>query len=99
MRRLASSDRSTLIRLASAMPKGNATRRAILAGLTRLAEEGEGDTKPKSKGKGPGKDFIEYMKEVWDGGKKKVRNPNPDSRDAHPEVAVSTAMKDKKSST
>ena len=39
MRRLASSDRSTLIRLASAMPKGNSTRRAILAGLTRVAIE------------------------------------------------------------
>jgi len=97
MRKLASHDRSTLIRLASTMPKGNVTRRAILAGLSRLAEEGEGEAKPK--GKGPGKDFIEYMKEVWDGGKKKVSNPNPDSRKTYPEVAVSTAMKDKKSST
>jgi len=99
MRKLASHDRSTLIRLASTMPKGNVTRRAILAGLSRLAEEGEGEAKPKPKGKGPGKDFIEYMKEVWDGGKKKVSNPNPESRKTYPEVAVSTAMKDKKSST
>ena len=79
MRRLASSDRSTLIRLASAMPKGNATRRAILAGLTQT------------------KVFNDYMEQVWDGGKKKVSNPNPKTRDKYPEVSVSTAMKDKKS--
>jgi hypothetical protein len=39
MQKFASSDRSTLIRLASAMPNGNETRRAILAGLTRVAIE------------------------------------------------------------
>ncbi len=86
--------RKYLVRVASTMPNGDGLRRAILAGLLRLAEEEE-----EVSGKGPGKDFIEYMKEVWDGGKKKVSNPNPKTRDSHPEVAVSTAMKDKKSTT
>ncbi len=85
-------ERKYLVRVASTMPDGDGLRRAILAGLLRLAEEEE-----EVSGKGPGKDFIEYMKEVWDGGKKKVSNPNPKTRDSHPEVAVSTAMKDKKS--
>ena len=88
-------DRKILIRVASTLPQGDSLRRAVIAGLIRLAEE-DGES---ASGKGPGKDFIEYMKQVWDGGKKKVSNPNPKTRDAHPEVAVSTAMKDKKSST
>jgi len=62
-----------------------------------VADDDAGDTGPKPKGKGPGKDFNDYMSEVWDGGKKKVSNPNPKTRDSHPQVAVSTAMKDKKS--
>lgn len=89
-------ERKSLVRVASTMPNGDGLRRAILAGLLRLAEDEEGAS---GSGKGPGKDFIEYMKEVWDGGKKKVSNPNPKTRDSLPEVAVSTAMKDKKSTT
>ena len=89
-------ERKSLVRVASTMPNGDGLRRAILAGLLRLAEDDEGAS---GSGKGPGKDFIEYMKEVWDGGKKKVSNPNPKTKDSHPEVAVSTAMKDKKSTT
>jgi len=81
MRKLASSDRSALIRLASTMPVGDETRRAILAGLTQTDV------------------FKDYFDEVWDGGKKKVSNPNSKTRDKYPEVSVSTAMKDKKSST
>lgn len=38
-RTLTAADRSALIRLASTMPKGDTTRRAILAGLERIALE------------------------------------------------------------
>lgn len=35
-----------------------------------------------------------FLKEKYDGGSKKVRNPNPDTRDQYPEVAVNTALQD-----
>ena len=37
MNKISSQDRSALIRLASTLPEGDETRRAILAGLTKLA--------------------------------------------------------------
>ena len=39
MRRLAASDRSALIKLASSLPAGSPERKAILAGLTRKASD------------------------------------------------------------
>ena len=38
MNKISSQDRSALIRLASSLPEGDETRRAILAGLTKLAD-------------------------------------------------------------
>lgn len=84
---LTASDRSSLIRLASGFPVGSEERLVIISGIVRLAKE-----KRKS-------NFRKYMDEVWDGGKKKVPNPNPKTRDKHPEVSVSTAIKNTKSNT
>jgi len=37
MKNLTASDKKTLIRLASSLPKGDKSRRAILAGLSKVA--------------------------------------------------------------
>jgi hypothetical protein len=42
-----------------------------------------------------GADFDEWFGKRYEGGKKKVPNPNPKTKDKYPEVAASTAMKDK----
>lgn len=44
---LTASDRASLVRLASSLPVGNETRRAILSGLIRAAVEGQPDPKKK----------------------------------------------------
>lgn len=44
------------------------------------------DGKPSAK-------FLEFWKEVYDGGKKKVSNPNQATKKTHPNVSASTAMK------
>lgn len=46
MNKLSSDDRSSLLRLASSLPKGDGARRAILAGLKKAAE-GQPDPKKK----------------------------------------------------
>lgn len=46
-------------------------------------------------GKGPPPKWDAYLKAKWDGGKKKVPNPNKDTKDKYKEVSMSTAMKDK----
>ena len=71
-RTLTASDRSALIRLASTLPKGNPTRRGILAGLKRIAEEEE--AKPKGGGKKkPGSMLKKFLAEVGD---QKAQNPD-----------------------
>jgi hypothetical protein len=71
-RTLTASDRSALIRLASSLPKGNPTRRGILAGLKRVAEEE--DAKPKGGGKKkPGSMLKKFLAEVGD---QKAQNPD-----------------------
>lgn len=39
--------------------------------------------------------WEEFLNLFYEGGKKKVKNPNPDTKDQYPEVQVSTALKDK----
>lgn len=40
------------------------------------------------------KDWQTFLDQKYEGGKKKVRNPNPDTRDIYPEVSLTTAMSD-----
>jgi hypothetical protein len=54
--------------------------------------EGEDDSGKKS---GPPARWAEWLKEVQQGGKKRVKNPNPQTSKAHPDVSFSTALKDK----
>ena len=72
-RSLTASDRSALIRLASSLPKGNPTRRGILAGLKRVAEEAEEEAKPKGGKKKPGSMLKKFLAEVGD---QKAKNPD-----------------------
>lgn len=62
----------------------------------------EGDNSPATEEAKPeasetGKDvpanWNDFLKERYDGGKKKVPNPNSDTRSSHPTVSVSTALK------
>ena len=46
---------------------------------------------PKPEG-GLEKQWEEFLSERYDGGKKKVGNPNPKTRDAHPEISVNYLM-------
>lgn len=39
--------------------------------------------------------WDEFMKEVYQDGKKRVPNPNPSTRSRYPDVAITTALKDK----
>jgi hypothetical protein len=47
----------------------------------------------KSESKG-GDKWEDFVKEKYEGGEKKVPNPNPDSKETHPEVTFNTALKD-----
>jgi hypothetical protein len=58
MRKLSSSDRSALIRLASGMPKGNPTRRAIIAGLRTAGAFDEAVKGKKFKNPETGNDVV-----------------------------------------
>ena len=48
---------------------------------------------PSSKKKGPPPRWDEFMREKYEGGKKKVPNPNPNTRSRFQQVAISTALK------
>ena len=61
---------------------------------TALGEKGYASW-PKPKPPSNGGTFDEWFAKKYDGGKKKVQNPNPETKDKYPEVATSTAMKDK----
>jgi len=56
------------------------------------SKEPEETSKDKKK-KGPPVMWDEYLRARWSGGKKKVSNPNPDTRDKFKQVTMSTAMK------
>jgi hypothetical protein len=71
-RTLTATDRSALIRLASSLPVGSPERRVVLAGLDKVAEDGDEEKDSGGSGKPSGK-FIEFMEEVGD---QKVRNPD-----------------------
>jgi hypothetical protein len=43
---------------------------------------------------GPPARWDEFLKERYEGGKKKVRNPNLKTKDKYPEVSLYTALKD-----
>ncbi len=58
----------------------------------RLADEGEEE--PSGKGGVPPR-WQEWLDAVHQGGKKQVPNPNPDTRERYPQVAFTTALKDK----
>ncbi len=60
--------------------------------LRRIAEEFEEEPKGK-KPKGPPPGWDKFMKERYEGGKRKVSNPNPNTRMQFPQVSVGTAMK------
>lgn len=64
--------------------------------LCRIAEQTldreEGKEPNKKKGPPPGWDL--FMKEHYEGGKRKVSNPNSKTRKDYPQVTVGTAMKD-----
>ncbi len=69
--------------------------RRMLINEIRKTAEGEGEEAPKAKGKGrsgPPPGFDKYVKAVWNGGSKKVPNPNPKGRQK--DVTFNTAMKD-----
>jgi hypothetical protein len=63
--------------------------------LLKLAEEGVEEEADKAKGGGPPPGWNDFLKEKYEGGKKKVTNPNPDSKKKHPNVSISTALKTK----
>lgn len=54
---------------------------------------GSEDSKPEENTKDAPANWDEFLKERYDGGKKKVPNPNSDTKSTHPQVAVSTALK------
>jgi hypothetical protein len=64
------SDRTTLLRLASTLPKGSETRRAILSGLRRVARNYQEYVKDLPKGKKP-MDEDEWEARFGDGKKEK----------------------------
>ena len=57
-----------------------------------LAQEEEAEA---GESKGPPARWGEWMKSVQQGGKKRVRNPNPKTQKGHPEVSFNTALKNK----
>lgn len=63
----------------------------VIAQFHRRADEGEGED---SSGKGgvPPR-WQEWLDKVHQGGREKVSNPNPATRDAHPQVSYTTALK------
>ena len=56
------------------------------------AEEQESEVKSPTK-KGPPPRWDEFLKARYDEGKKKIPNPNPDTRSVYPQVSLSTALK------
>jgi len=87
--------RGRIVRLAYANPK----LRSHLLPLLHLADAG-GESAPEeeatsSKGKGPPPKWDEFLKAKYEGGKKKIPNPNPETRKDYPTVSLSTALKDK----
>lgn len=44
--------------------------------------------------KSAAKDWQRFLEEKYEGGRKKIRNPNSDTKDVYPEVSFNTAMKD-----
>ena len=48
---------------------------------------------PKNKSEGPPARWEEFLKEKYEGGKKKVPNTNPDTKDKFPQVSMSTLFK------
>ena len=63
----------------------------LVAGDASVEDETEKSTKQQS---GPPKFWDEFLAAKYEGGKKKVSNPNPDTRSKFPEVALTTAIKD-----
>jgi hypothetical protein len=49
---------------------------------------------PSAQQEPDGGKWQEFLDLFYEGGKKKVKNPNPDTKDKYPEVQVSTALKD-----
>jgi hypothetical protein len=58
--------------------------------ISKMAEE------KGSKKKGPPKNWKSFWREKYEGGKKRVPNPNPKTKGRIKDVAASTALKDKK---
>lgn len=56
-----------------------------------LAKEGLRDSESQSEGPPP--DWDEFMREMYDGGKRRIPNPNPETRDTYHDVSISTALK------
>lgn len=61
----------------------------------KKAEAPVEESKTPSKKKGPPAQWDEFMKAKYQDGKRKVPNPNPDTRSKFPQVVVTTALKDK----
>lgn len=71
------------------------TRKHLMPLLrTKTAEEEAATPKPKGKGGVPPR-FKEFLQQKYQGGKKKVSNPNTKTRSDFPQVSTSTALKDK----
>ena len=91
--------RNDLIKLAYEQPH---FRDAVI-GLLRIAAapsggegaESEEEAATPKKRKGPPPRWDEFLKAKYNGGKKKVSNPNSKTRTRFPQVSASTAMKDK----
>lgn len=66
---------------------------ARFAYTVREADEGGEDQPPNAKGGVPPR-WKEWLDATKGGGKKKVPNPNPDTRESHPQVSFTTALKD-----
>lgn len=81
--------RRQVIRLASAEPH----LRADLLPLLRTAQEGGEEADTKGKGKGMPSSWYKFLDQKYEGGKKKVTNTNPKTKDRYPQVSFGTRMK------
>jgi len=85
--------RERLIRLAYLNQK---VRQHLLTVLASEVDEGAEEPKvPGKKPVGPPPKWDEFLKARYEGGKKKVTNPNPKTKTKWPQVTAQTAMKDK----
>ena len=83
-RRLTAADRSALIRLASTLPTGDETRRAILAGLGRVATEfPTQEALDKYLKDHPGADKSKHTVKKQDGGGGKGKEDKPKRKAEH----------------